>query len=267
MLQREDRDRYLTSLFAAPAARPRLHALYAFNLELARIAEVVSEPMLGEIRLQWWRETLDGVFSGTPRRHDVAEMLTDVVADGRLGRASLDRMIDARAAELEEVPFGTLEDLLSYLGNSSSILMAEAARLLEPDQDPEAAGAGGLAVGLVGLVRATGYHARQGRVMMPRDLMTAHDVDPHDLLHRRAGDNMRALVGEVLEVADQKLAEFRQLSPAISKAAVPAYLPVTLAASDVKAIRRAGHDPFRIEGKPRPARVARLILRGMLGRP
>lgn len=267
MLQREDRDRYLTSLFAPPGVRFRLHALYAFNLELARVAEVVSEPMLGEIRLQWWRETLDGVFAGTPRRHDVAEALAALVAEGHLAKTILDRMVDARAVELEDVPFEIMDDLVTYLGDSSSALMAQSAELLDPGHDPGAAGPGGIAVGLVGLVRAIGYHARQGRVMMPRDLMTAHDVDPHDLINGRAGDNIRALVRDMLEQAERQMGEFRRAASAIPKAASPAYLPVTLAASDLKTIRRAGYDPFRIDAQPRPGRVARLILRGVLGRP
>lgn len=55
-LQRLDPDRWLTTLFAPDASRPGLFALYAFNAEIARARESVSQPMIGQIRLQWWRE-------------------------------------------------------------------------------------------------------------------------------------------------------------------------------------------------------------------
>ena len=70
-----DPDRYFSALFAPPAARPWLFALYAFNHEVARVAETVREPMLGAIRLEWWRETVEGAPMGAPRNHDVAKGL------------------------------------------------------------------------------------------------------------------------------------------------------------------------------------------------
>ena len=70
-----DPDRYFSALFAPAAARPFLFALYAFNAETARVAETVREPMLGAIRLEWWRETAEGAARATPRNHDVARGL------------------------------------------------------------------------------------------------------------------------------------------------------------------------------------------------
>src|SRR5579872_1206254 len=70
-----DPDRYFSALFAPAPLRPLLLALYAFNHEVARVAETVREPMLGAIRLEWWRETVEGAHAGTPRNHDVARGL------------------------------------------------------------------------------------------------------------------------------------------------------------------------------------------------
>ena len=71
LVRRVDYDRYLTALFAPPPARERLFALYAFNHEIAKVRETVSEPMIGQIRLQWWREAIGGIHAGTPRKHMV----------------------------------------------------------------------------------------------------------------------------------------------------------------------------------------------------
>lgn len=275
MLQTGDRDRYLTSLFAPPEVRPALHALYAFNLELARVAEVVSEPMIGEIRLAWWRETLDGVYAGAPRRHDVAEGLAQVLEDHEIDRVLLNRMIDARAHDLEEAPFATLDGLKGYLSATSSGLVAAAARLLGGKGADALAAPAGVAIGLVGLVRSVGFHGRQGRVMMPRDLMMSRnlgrDLDPHDLLHDllqgRMSPALGAVVAALLDEAEGEIAAFDEESRTLSRAAVPAYLPLTLARSDLKALRRAHGNPFALEGRPRPGRIGRLIVGGLWGQP
>ena len=64
-----DPDRFLVTLFAPAEARPALLALAALDLELHRIERVTTQPMAGLIRLQWWRESLDGIEASRPRAH------------------------------------------------------------------------------------------------------------------------------------------------------------------------------------------------------
>src|ERR1700749_1787963 len=92
-----DPDRYFSALFAPAPLRPALLALYAFNHEVARIAETVREPMLGAIRLEWWRETVEQAARGAPRNHDVARGLADLLAAHTLDPAMLEGIIAARA--------------------------------------------------------------------------------------------------------------------------------------------------------------------------
>ena len=89
-------------MFAPVGSREALFALIAFNHEVARIPEAVSEPMLGRIRLQWWREVVEAVYAGAPaRRHEVAVPLADAIRACSLDRALLDRLLDARESDLE----------------------------------------------------------------------------------------------------------------------------------------------------------------------
>src|SRR3546814_8066529 len=88
LVERHDPDRYLASLFAPEAQREDLFALYAFNYEVAKTAEVVSEPMIGQIRLQWWRESLAGIYEGRARQHEVVQPLAHAVAARALPRRS-----------------------------------------------------------------------------------------------------------------------------------------------------------------------------------
>src|SRR5215472_14417671 len=109
LVHRHDHDRFQTALFAPAPRREALFALYAFNYEIARVRETVSEPMLGQIRLQWWRESITAAFEGGPvRRHIVVEPLTAAIRAHGLTRAHFDRLIDAREGDLGEAPIAAL---------------------------------------------------------------------------------------------------------------------------------------------------------------
>src|SRR5215469_14873091 len=103
LLRQHDRDRFLTALFAPAERREDLFALYAFNYEVARVREVVTEPLLGRIRLEWWRESLDAIYAGAPvRRHEVVEPLAAAIRRHGLSREHFDRLIDAREEDLAD---------------------------------------------------------------------------------------------------------------------------------------------------------------------
>src|SRR5487761_327814 len=85
LVNQHDRDRFVTALFAPEDRRENLFALYAFNYELAKVHESVREPMMGRVRLQWWRDTLAEIAAGQPpRRHEVAEPLARAIRDRHL---------------------------------------------------------------------------------------------------------------------------------------------------------------------------------------
>ena len=96
----KDKDRFLVAMTAPELVRESLFALLAFNHEIAKTRESVSEIMLGQIRLQWWREAVEECFEGTPRRHEVVQPLHEAVAHHQLSRDLLDRMIDAREQDI-----------------------------------------------------------------------------------------------------------------------------------------------------------------------
>ena len=163
-VRRADPDRYFAALFAPADKRPLLLVLYAFNHELARIAEVVREPMMGEIRLQWWRETLDGAREGKPRENDVARGLAKLFAHADLPTQLFDAMIDARAFDLSRDSVPNSEELDGYLDATSANLMRLAARVLGAgDAHDHLAREAGIAYGLAGLVRSQQIHHARGK--------------------------------------------------------------------------------------------------------
>lgn len=105
-LRAVDPDRWLSSRFVADErARADLITLYAFEAELMAIPARVTQPLLAEMRYVWWRDQMDGVFSGTPRKgHPVLEALTDVVARRGLARAPFDALIEAHVGRVHGEP-------------------------------------------------------------------------------------------------------------------------------------------------------------------
>lgn len=111
LVRRVDPDRWLSSRFIGdPALRADVVAIYAYDHELGRAPKVASNPLLGEIRLTWWREALDEIYEGRHvRHHPAAQALAAVVARHGLPRAPLETMIDARYRELDATPMDAAE--------------------------------------------------------------------------------------------------------------------------------------------------------------
>ena len=169
-----DPDRYASALFAPRPAREPLFALYAFNVELARAAEQVSEPQLGEIRLQWWRDALDRAAAGEATGHPVADAVGSVVRRYALSRDSLAGLIDARSFDVSVKIMPDTAALDDYLGKTAGALFRLAAEVTAPHRTAEiepAVRAAGIAYGLTGLMRALPVHASRGRVDLPAETL------------------------------------------------------------------------------------------------
>jgi 15-cis-phytoene synthase len=220
-VRRHDPDRFLTALFAPPAKREALFALYAFNHELARARETASEAPLALIRLQWWREVVEGGH----RRHEIAEPLSAAIDAGALRRGDLLGIIDAR--EVETAPaIETSREWHDFLRAGAGGLAVAAARLLGAP-DPEEFRPFGTAFGLAGLLRSVGAHARQGRCLLPLDALARHNVLPDQIV----ADPETAL-SAVTELAREGLALLRHTR--LPRPVVAAALPAVLARRDLR---------------------------------
>lgn len=157
-LKMVDPDRYRSALFADKAARGKLMTLYAFHAELAKVPELVSEPMLGEIRYQWWRDCIEEIYSGSiVRKHEVATPLADVLRGCDVPRFWADRLIDGRARDLDPQPFRSIDDTKAYCAQTSGVLMQMAVHILGGEAD-DAVLAAGKAWGLTGIARSWKYY-------------------------------------------------------------------------------------------------------------
>ncbi|WP_298215500.1 squalene/phytoene synthase family protein [Acidocella sp.] len=161
-LSRADPDRYFATLFAPPARRGGLALLYLFNHELARAREVASNPVLALIRLQWWREVVEGI----EKPHELATPLSAALAAGDLPREDLLALVGARAAEAEDSP-ADLAAFLAYARSTGGRLARAAGKIL--GEDSAAIEDLGTAYAIAGILRAAPFLARQGRSLLPAD--------------------------------------------------------------------------------------------------
>ena len=263
-----DRDRYLAALFAPADRRAALFALYAFNIEIAGVREAVSEPMLGEIRLQWWREAIDGIYAGVPRHHAVALALSEAVAEHRLPRAEFDAMIDARAFDLEDTPPATLAQLEHYAAGTSASLNRLAFRALGADGDDAARAAhhAGIAWALTGLLRAVPFHSRQRRCYLPADLMAAAGANTAMLFALKPDDALSRVARRIAGRAREHIDAARALHHAVPRKARAAVLPLVLAEAYLRRMAQNGFDPFADTGMGALSRQARLAVAAIRGR-
>ena len=243
LVRRHDPDRYFAALFAPAQTRPHLFALYAFNYEIARVGEAVREPMMGEIRLQWWREAVEGARDGRPREHDAARALAAMFASAALPLELFDAMIEARRNDLDPSPFADLAALEAYADATSGNVMRLAARILGAgERHDDLAREAGIAYALAGLLQAIPYHAARGAVMLPRDMLEAEGLSRDDI-HTGTNIGSRPVVAAIAERARTRLAAARKLPR--PKQALAAFLPAALVPLKLKRLTAAGFDPFR----------------------
>ena len=239
-----DPDRYFSTLFAPAPQRPFLFALYAFSAELARVAQTVREPMLGAIRLEWWRETAEGAARGKPRNHDVAKGLAALFPQKTVLLADLESLIAARAFDSSADRFADFAALENYIDATGGAVMRMAARILggNPALTSEAA----RAYGLTGLLRALPFHNSRHKLYLPLDLLAALHVTPEEFFHLEKDDpRLAAAVRQVsLKARDHFLAARAapKAGPALAAilpaALVPVYLRKLPTGRDVPIHRR-----------------------------
>lgn len=159
LVRKHDPDRFFLSLFAPADRLEALWTLFAFNHEIAKTREVVSEPMLGQIRLQWWRDALAGIYDETRvLEHEVVQPLAEIIQNHDLPRDALEALIDAREHDLAETRFGDEETILRYAEDTSYPLLKLALRICGAEEEGDVTRAVGRNYALIGLLRSIPYN-------------------------------------------------------------------------------------------------------------
>ncbi|RIA55639.1 phytoene/squalene synthase family protein [Dichotomicrobium thermohalophilum] len=253
-VRRLDRDRYRAALFAPSPQREHLLSLFAFNIELARVREEVSEAMLGEIRLEWWREALERAQAGETVGHPVADALALARRRCVLPDDLLTDMIDARQSDLAATPMPDQTHLEDYLARTAGTVFQLAGYILgqRDERTAHLARHAGIAFGLTGIMRALPVHRAQGLLMLPRAELGAAGVQTGDVRQGKVSDALVDELGRLRKAAEAHRAVAAEEFVALPAQARPAFLPLALVRGQLRALAKPGRDPLREVPKPQP---------------
>lgn len=261
-----DADRYLATLYAPADRRGDLATLHLFNAEIAAIRDRIHEPLPGEIRIQWWR---DAIATGDAGGHPLATALLGVIDRHRLPGHAFDRMLEARVFDLYDDPMPTRADLEGYLGDTASALIQLAALVLDRDAAPafaEAAGHGGCAQGIAGILRLLPRHRARGQCYLPADMLGAVGADPASIVS--ASDRAAAgrAVAAAVSLGREHWQRFATAARGMPQALRPAFLPLAPVPAYLDAAAspggRAIDRPAGISALRRHAAILRRAMRG-----
>lgn len=265
-LRDTDRDRYLACLLAPEDKRGALAALYAFNAELARIRDLVHEPLPGEVRMQYWRDLLEGQAHGSSAANPVAAELLATIEQYRLPTQTLIDMIDARIFDLYDDPMETRGTLEGYAGETASALIQLASLVLSPQdarRSADAAGHAGVAQAIAGQLLLMPLHRRRGQLYLPLEILTATGLDRDTFLAGEDKVRISAAIEAFAGLGREHLAKARAAGP-IAPLVFPAFLPVVLAEPVLKRAQKLGaklfDQPFQ---SPQWRRQMRMALASM----
>ncbi|MEX3009194.1 phytoene/squalene synthase family protein [Hoeflea sp. TYP-13] len=231
-LREGDRDRYLCALLTPDHARGAVSALYAFNLEIARVRDNITEPMMGEVRLQWWRDLFDGNAHGEAHANPIAAAVMETVERYDLSPVPFRNMIDARQFDLYDDPMPDRNAFEGYAGETASALIQLGANVLSADgalQTANAAGHAGVAQLAAGTLLLLPVHRARGQVYVPADILAACGLDREAFLGGEKRDAINQAISGFVALGREHLAAARANIETIVPECLPAFLPVAVA--------------------------------------
>jgi phytoene synthase len=246
LVRTHDFDRYASTLFVDADRRRALLALYAFNVEISRVRDQVSQPLPGEIRLQWWTDMLEGRGHGGIEGNPVAAELLRAIGTYKLPLEPLSRLIEAHLFDLYNDPMPDLPTLQAHVDATTSALFSLGTRVTgEPsDVADHLARHAGLAQGFARVVAALLADAARRQLFLPLQLLENHGSSIEEVFARTATPPLRAAVGQVLSEAQVHLAAACDLLADVPPAVRPLFLPLALVRDDLKRMSRADADLF-----------------------
>lgn len=243
MLRDGDRDRYLCALLTPDSHRAPVAALYAFNMEVARIRDVVTEPMLGEVRLQWWKDLIDSESDAERAGHPVASALLRAIGDHGLPRQTLINILEARQFDLYDDPMPDRNTFEGYAGETASALVHLCSRVLDADESAgsgDAAGHAGVAQLVGGLLLLLSTHRARGQLYIPGDLLSAVGLDRERFLAGEETDLIIRALSAFIALGREHLRKARECANQIAPSCFAAFLPIALTETILDRAERSG---------------------------
>jgi phytoene synthase len=246
LLRSRDFPRYASTLFVPVVQRRALLALYAFNVEISRVREQVSQPLPGEMRLQWWTDMLAGTGHGGIEGNPVAAELLLAIRNWRLPVERLSRLIDEHQFDLYNDPMPTTAALEGYINDTSSALFLLGAAIMDHQSDEieHLARHAGLAQGMAQVIAALPLDASRRQLFVPLQVLESHGSDIEEVFAGKQTPKLRAALDQLIGEAQGHLKTAFELLAQVPPEVRPVFLPLSLVARDLLRMSRADSDPF-----------------------
>jgi phytoene synthase len=246
LVRTHDFTRYVSTLFIPAEQRRALVALYAFNVEISRVHEQVSQPLPGEMRLQWWTDMLAGAGHGGVEGNPVAAELMLAIRQWRLPVERLSRLIDEHQFDLYNDPMPTMAALEGYINDTSSALFSLGAGIAvrASEEVEHLARHAGLAQGMVQMIAALPRDASRRQLFVPQQLLESHGCGIEEVFAGEQSPRLRAVLDQLLGEARGHLKTALGLLADVPPQARPVFLPLAMVDRDLAQMSRADNDPF-----------------------
>jgi 15-cis-phytoene synthase len=246
LVRTHDFARYAATLLVPATARRGLLALYAFNVEISRVRDAVSQALPGEIRLQWWRDMLEGSDHGGVEGNPVAAELLRAIRNWELPVDRLSRLIDEHQFDLYNDPMPTMAALEGYANDTSAVLFALAAQMMGPPSGAveHLARHAGLAQGFVQVIAALPHDAARRQLFVPLQFLEASGSSLEEVFAGKQTPQMRAALDALMGEARQHLQTAFALLMDVARSIRPVFLPLVLVRGELARMSRADTDPF-----------------------
>ncbi len=246
LVRTHDFTRYASTLFLPSELRRGLLALYAFNVEVSRVRDMVSQPLPGEIRLQWWTDMLAGRGHGGVEGNPVAAELLRVIRDMALPVEPLLRLVEEHLFDLYNDPMPTMSALEGYLNDTTSALFVIAARIAGPlsDDTEHLARHAGLALGLAQVMARLPLDASRRQLFVPLQVLTMYGSSMEEVFAGKGSPGLRAALRHLIDEAERHLTTALALVSDVPSSVRPVFLPLAVVRRELGSMLRADGDPF-----------------------
>ena len=246
LVRSHDFARYAATLFVPSDQRRALLAIYAFNVEISRVREQVSQPLPGEVRLQWWSDMLAGSGHGGVEGNPVAAELMLAIRNGRLPVERLSRLIDEHQFDLYNDPMPTQAALEGYINDTTCALFSLGAGICgrQSDEIEHLARHAGLAQGIAQVVASLPLDASRRQLFVPLQLLQQHGIGMEDVFVGKETPKLRAALDQLIAEGQRHLKTGFALLADVPPEVRPVFLPLALVRRDLDRMSRADNDPF-----------------------
>ncbi|CAL4060580.1 unnamed protein product, partial [Meganyctiphanes norvegica] len=245
-IRKYDYENFLATLLLPKGCRQSAIAVRAFNIEVAQIQDLTSEPLMAKMRIQFWRDTLDQIFAGKPPKQPIASELCRAIEKHKLSKRWLRNIINSREQQVDIKQYTNMAAVEEYSEKSNASLYYLLLQCLgiENIHSDHAASHIGKAEGIVKLLRGIPHHGVRRKVYIPRDLMLVHNVSQEDIFRGKREQKVKDLIYEIASLAHHHLEHARGFISDVPKESRVALLPGICTGAYLKALQMADFDIF-----------------------